>query len=606
MDEVNNKRKLVIALVAAIVALLAIIAFVVYYFNFRTGLTKKNGSIYYLEKGNVVKNQWIKIGDKSYYSEADGKIVTGLYEIENETYYFSDKGQMLTGFVNDKSGSRYFDPTSGKMMTGYTQISGDHYYFAEDGLLLKGRIKVGDKDYYFDDEGKQVMGLIRTDNNDLYFYDEDGTPYSGFKTIDNLTYYFDEEGKSVYGFVESEGRKYYIYKNHSLAKGACVINNIKYGFDDDGVLMTGFVTIGEKMYFADDKGVFYKNKYEEIEGKLYRFDTDGCIVTGWLVLSDGKRGYAKADGEICRNCIEIIDKSPYYFSSTGAVGEVGFIKFDKKTYYVVNIHGMLQTGRLDKNGESYYFDETGVLKTGWISEGEKFLYADKDGKILKGSQTIENLKCNFDKEGYLLSKEVLYYKYVALTYDDGPSAYTPKILDVMEKTGAKCTFFVVGNRVSGYANTVKRAYDLGCEIGNQTYDNKYLTQLQKADIISQVSKTDDVVRKITGKNCPVLRPPGGYINDTVAGIVAKPCIRWSVDTQDWKTRDTKETILAATTNIKDGDVILMHDLYESTADACESIVTTLMDNGFKCVTVSELAQLRGGLKAGKTYKSFYK
>ena len=101
-----------------------------------------------------------------------------------------------------------------------------------------------------------------------------------------------------------------------------------------------------------------------------------------------------------------------------------------------------------------------------------------------------------------------------------------------------------------------------------------------------------------------MRPTGGRVNSAVKENVGMPMIQWTIDTLDWKTRDAKSTIDAVLNNVSDGDIVLMHDLYDATAEASKTIIPELVSRGYQLVTVSELAQYRGGLEAGKQYFSF--
>lgn len=198
---------------------------------------------------------------------------------------------------------------------------------------------------------------------------------------------------------------------------------------------------------------------------------------------------------------------------------------------------------------------------------------------------------------------------VALTFDDGPYAkVTNRILDVLEANGARATFFMVGNRVPGNADAVRRMADLGCETGNHTYDHKYyLPKMSEEHIRSSVGQTNTNIANVTGTVPTLMRPTGGFYNDAslkTLGSMGMSAVMWSVDTQDWKTRNTDKTIHGALDHVKDGDIILMHDLYGTTADAVETIVPQLKAKGYQLVTVSEMAASRGGIEPGKVYSSF--
>lgn len=202
---------------------------------------------------------------------------------------------------------------------------------------------------------------------------------------------------------------------------------------------------------------------------------------------------------------------------------------------------------------------------------------------------------------------------VALTFDDGPSmTNTAKILDVLEERGARATFFVVGERVAQNAAILQRAVSLGCEIGNHTWNHKKLTELTAEQIRAQLEKTDDAVFDATGVRPHLVRAPCGRYGCYACSALDRPVILWSVDPRDWSyaadrtgnTAQNRETVIrAATENVRDGDIILLHDLYAFTADCCETIVERLQEAGFSLVTVSELMASRGvRLQSGKTYR----
>lgn len=197
---------------------------------------------------------------------------------------------------------------------------------------------------------------------------------------------------------------------------------------------------------------------------------------------------------------------------------------------------------------------------------------------------------------------------VALTYDDGPNApVTNRILNALEAVGGRATFFVVGSNVHGRNATImKRAFDMGCEIGNHTYRHENLTKLSAEAIRSTISSTDQKVIEVTGTPPSLVRPPYGAKNASVLNTIGKPAILWSIDTLDWKTKNASSTINAVLNHVKDGDVILMHDIYGPTADASETIIPELVKRGYQLVTVTELASYRGGLHTGKSYGAFRK
>lgn len=196
---------------------------------------------------------------------------------------------------------------------------------------------------------------------------------------------------------------------------------------------------------------------------------------------------------------------------------------------------------------------------------------------------------------------------VALTFDDGPDTESTNfILDALDKYDARATFFVVGYKVPDTETTIKRAYDLGCEIGSHTYDHVNLTSLNKIQRNAQINNTKKMITAITGQKRVLLRPPYGAVNDAILKEVNTPIILWSIDTEDWITRDPENTVKNVMENVKDGSIILMHDSYTETSEATEELIKRLTDEGYQLVTVSELGYHKfGGLAKGVKYGAMY-
>lgn len=195
---------------------------------------------------------------------------------------------------------------------------------------------------------------------------------------------------------------------------------------------------------------------------------------------------------------------------------------------------------------------------------------------------------------------------IAFTFDDGP--YAPvgnRIMDVMKQYNSRCTFFVVGERVPSYATEMKRMASEGFEIANHSQNHKYLNKLGADAIRSQVAQCNATIANITGVTPTLFRLPGGLKNNTVLANVNMPIILWNIDTNDWKYRNAQKTIDAVMGKVKDGDIVLMHELYSATADAVEYMVPKLVEQGYQLVTVSELIQYKGiQVKPNTIYNSF--
>ena len=202
-------------------------------------------------------------------------------------------------------------------------------------------------------------------------------------------------------------------------------------------------------------------------------------------------------------------------------------------------------------------------------------------------------------------------KIIALTFDDGPSTDetngTSDLLDLLEQYDSKATFFCLGNRLNDEsAPLLKRMVELGCEIGNHSYDHTQLTTLNAQGVRDQIDKTNELIKKYSGKDCRLIRPPyGDANNDIVPANVSQPFMMWDVDTLDWETKNTA-SVISLVEKYKeqdwDGAVILMHDIHPTTIEACKTIIPELVNDGYQLVTVSELAYLKGvKLEPGKSY-----
>jgi len=196
---------------------------------------------------------------------------------------------------------------------------------------------------------------------------------------------------------------------------------------------------------------------------------------------------------------------------------------------------------------------------------------------------------------------------VALTFDDGPYARaTIPILNTLKEHNVVGTFFVLGNRVEMHKDIVKRIVDEGNEIGNHTYSHIQLTSLPKDKVRYQIDKTQKAILSVTGIEPKIMRPTYGSYDDKLKSTINMPMILWSIDPKDWKVKDGEKIANHVLSQVKDGDIILLHDMFESTTEAVDIIVPGLLNRGFQLVTVSELYEYKGeALNAGKIYNHKY-
>ena len=195
-------------------------------------------------------------------------------------------------------------------------------------------------------------------------------------------------------------------------------------------------------------------------------------------------------------------------------------------------------------------------------------------------------------------------KAIALTFDDGPSKYTREILASLAEVDGRATFFVVGERLDNYSETLQMEYDAGCQIGMHTYDHANLTKLSSSKILSEINSTNDLIYRYVGEYSTIVRPPYGSVNSTVKETVEQPLINWSLDTRDWESRDANSVYNEIMSNVEDGDIVLMHDLYSSTAEAVSMVLPKLVEEGYQLCTVEELFELKGiELHSGTVFRS---
>lgn len=194
---------------------------------------------------------------------------------------------------------------------------------------------------------------------------------------------------------------------------------------------------------------------------------------------------------------------------------------------------------------------------------------------------------------------------IAMTFDDGPyTKVTNRIVDVLLEYGAGATFFVVGSRIDTYSDTLKRVYESGFEVASHTWSHKNLNKLSEEEILKELSDTVEKLNTYVPVGDVLLRPPYGSANETVRALAGTSLINWSLDSQDWKSRDADAIIAHVLATVKDGDIILMHDLYECTAEAVEYLVPELTARGYRIVSVSELFCRKGiPLEEGILYRN---
>ena len=259
---------------------------------------------------------------------------------------------------------------------------------------------------------------------------------------------------------------------------------------------------------------------------------------------------------------------------------------DENGKWYQNVDGTYYAGGLQEiDGSTYYFGDNGYAQTGWVSVGFDDYYFNDDG--------------TYDPSQHKTR--------IAFTFDDGPGQYTDKLLDCLEENNAHATFFMLGQLVGQYPDEVKRMVELGCEIGNHSWDHLDMLNLSIDDVIKEFGDTDQALIDACGQESTVIRPPYGDCNDEIISAVGKPFILWSIDSLDWKYLDADLDYngIMNDSNLGDGAVILMHDIHGPSVDAALRLIPDLIAQGYKLVTVSEMAAAKNVTLQPAKYAEFW-
>jgi peptidoglycan/xylan/chitin deacetylase (PgdA/CDA1 family) len=194
---------------------------------------------------------------------------------------------------------------------------------------------------------------------------------------------------------------------------------------------------------------------------------------------------------------------------------------------------------------------------------------------------------------------------IALTFDDGPGMYTDSILNILEQYNARATFCVQGKHIKGKNETLLRAVALGCEIIGHSWEHERFTELECEEIQRQILDVHSLIESIAGVMPAIYRPPFGEIDERVrlaSEEVGFALLKWSVDPKDWQDRDADLIYDRILADVKNGSVVISHDVYETTAMAMVQLIPELIATGYQLVTVSELLGVfEGEIKPGVVY-----
>lgn len=309
---------------------------------------------------------------------------------------------------------------------------------------------------------------------------------------------------------------------------------------------------------------------------------------------------------------------------------------DLETDTVITSDDYFKEGYLEvlKNEAQQFFNEDSKLKT--LMETDKYQTGFNDDSNFKNILLEKDrLSLVFEKYSlfsgdvgevvvpidYSVLEEVFVYdlvgeeivieipephnrKLLAFTFDDGPSRlHTKRIVDAFEKVNGKATFFMLGLQLEIYPEQAQYVAQKGHQLGNHTYSHPDLTRISVEEVIMEIEKTNQLIFDVTGVHSTVVRPTYGLVNEASSAAIKYPLIHWNLDSIDWKSRDKNAVIDSVMRDVKDNSIIIMHDIYESTAEAVEYLLPVLANQGYEFVTIDELARLNGvQLEASELYR----
>lgn len=186
---------------------------------------------------------------------------------------------------------------------------------------------------------------------------------------------------------------------------------------------------------------------------------------------------------------------------------------------------------------------------------------------------------------------------IVFTFDDGPTPeITERIMNAFLSVNGRATFFELGSRIESYGYLTKMLYEHGFEIGNHSYSHANLSIADEEGIRQEIYATQDIAYSITGKDISIVRPTYGEISELMREVIPFKMINWTVDSLDWKSRNKDAICLEVLPYIEDGSIILMHDLYASTAEAVEEMLPILAEKGYQFVTLSDYLKIKENQK----------
>lgn len=204
---------------------------------------------------------------------------------------------------------------------------------------------------------------------------------------------------------------------------------------------------------------------------------------------------------------------------------------------------------------------------------------EKEGLMAEAKQATEG-ESETESEGE---------KLVALTFDDGPhEGSTERLLEGLKEREVKATFFLIGSSIEGKEEMVKQMAQDGHLIGSHTFHHVQLTKLSLEEACEEITMTNEAITAVTGQTVEYIRPPYGSWNSRLECAVNMQEVGWTVDPRDWDVKNTEAVVKKVLKDVKDGSIILLHDVYDTSVEAAFRIIDELKAQGYTFVTVDRL------------------
>ena len=351
-----------------------------------------------------------------------------------------------------------------------------------------------------------------------------------------------------------------------------------------------------------------KNKLEDKDNLVFYYtDKQDSVLKGITIHSIIKQIY-----DLSNSKVEETEKTSFgkvYLTEDGKLFTLDQLFSDTgkaKDLLLKELTSFLQDKKLEK-------EKIDQLVKGFSDQDLSAWNFDyKDSQIiLYPSQAVENVdeialpvSSFFEviQSSYLLDKDAELYKayyekknrkVVALTFDDGPNpATTNQALDTLSKYGIKATFFVLGKNVSGNEEILKRMKADGHVIGNHSWSHPVLSKLSLDEAKKQITDTEDALTKVLSSSSKLMRPPYGAITDDIRNGLDLSFIMWDVDSLDWKNKNEASILTEIQREVKNGSIILMHDIHAETVNALPKVIDYLKGQGYDFVTIPDLLDTR--------------